>query len=156
MLSIHLPQVPQLLDNTCGAACFDSMYQLFFGASLGEKFFAEKLGIHEIGYTPAERIVELAQSFNINAELKRNCTPNELIYASKQSTIVFVTWWFEDAGHYSLIRTLANGVITMMDPWQARESRDTLMPLTEFIPLWQMRGATMIIVTGLGAAVSTY
>lgn len=149
-MNVHsksLPQVAQVLDHTCGAACFDSMYQLIFGQSLGEEFFAEKLGIDTIGYAPVERVVALAREYQLNAELRQDCTVDDMIAVSQQNTVVFVTWWFDDAGHYSLIRSLENDVLTLMDPWQARDSLDTHMTLEEFVPLWNLRGAKLIVIS---------
>lgn len=143
-----LPRVAQKLDHTCGAACFDSMFQLLLGQKHGEIFFALKLGALDLGYTPVESIVALAQSYGLDAVLCEGQTIEDLTNLSKDSCVLFVTWWFDDAGHYSLVREIDNvtASIVLMDPWAARENLDTVMPLTGFAPLWNKRGAKIIAV----------
>lgn len=139
-----LPKVAQTLDHTCAAACFDSMYQLVFGSSPGEMHFAEQLGTLDTGYTPVERITPLVNLYGLHGELIEGCSLSVLSAAVWRGEIVFVTWWLDDAGHYSLVRSIEDHQITLMDPWQARDGLDTLMSLEEFLPLWTQRGAKMI------------
>ena len=144
----NLPMVAQELDHTCGAACFESMFQLLFGVTQGEMFFAQELGALALGYTPIERILDLAKRYHLDASLLEGQTTTALIEHSQQDHILFVTWWFDDAGHYSLVRELdpSMGTVILMDPWQAREQMDTVMSLDEFAPLWSQRGAKILIV----------
>lgn len=143
----NLPIVKQTLDITCGAACFASMYELFFGECPGELFFAEKLRTIELGMTPPENIVQLAKIYGLQVNLRRCCKEEDLRFALKQEKIIFVSWWFEDAGHYSLVRHIHDDVIVLMDPWRAREGKDTIMARSEFITLWNCRGSLMIEVS---------
>lgn len=143
-LPANLPLIKQSLDITCGAACFASMYELFFGDNPGELFFAEKLRTIEQGMTPAENIAQLAESYGLQVHLKRGCKEEDLRFALADQNIVFVSWWFEDAGHYSLIRSLNADEVVLMDPWQARENKDTKMKISIFLDLWKKRGALMI------------
>lgn len=146
--SRQLPRVAQELDHTCGAACFASMFHLLFGVEHGEMFFAEKLGALELGYTPVEHIVALAKSYHLDALLLEGQSTAELIRLASEPFVLFVTWWFDDAGHYSLVREInsATSHIILMDPWQARDGGDTAMSLEDFAPLWNQRGAKIIAV----------
>ena len=143
-----LPMLAQELDHTCGAVCFDSMFRLLFDVAHGEMFFAERLGALELGYTPIERILELARSYDLDADLFEGQSVSELEALARQDVILFVTWWFDDAGHYSLVREIDAGeeTIVLMDPWQARDRRDTVMKLNDFAPLWRQRGAKILAV----------
>jgi len=143
-ISLELPDVPQALDYTCGAACFDSMYRYFFRESPGEMFFAEQLGTLKLGYTDPESIPILAKKYGLKAEITLNAQFQDLVGAFSERKVVFVTWWDEDAGHYSLIKKIERDHITLMDPWTARESRDNRLPLEYFLANWRLRGSKMI------------
>lgn len=142
----NLPMVEQSLDISCGAACFASMFELIFGKNLGELYFADRLKTIERGMTHPENIVQLAKDYGLEVVLKRGCNESDLQSAVDAQQIVFVTWWFDDAGHYSLIRSVDKNEIVLMDPWQARIGQDTKMKLTEFSELWEKRGSLMITV----------
>jgi len=147
-----LDSVAQSHDFTCGAACFESMFRYFRGRSPGELQFAKELGCFELGHTPPKNIVALASKYGFECALKENATLLDLKTALPTGevgdTVIFVTWWDEDAGHYSLIKRLNDDSITLMDPWAAREGRDTTLALSTFVPLWRQRGAIMIKVPG--------
>lgn len=146
MVNRAFPMVAQTLDISCGAACFDSMVRFVTGSSPGELFFIKRLGIEEIGYASIERMMDLAQDYGFKAELKTGCVVADLIQAESEGHILYVTWWFDDAGHYSLVRSIDNHEITLMDPWAARDGSDTIMSLDDFVPLWMQRGGKLIVV----------
>lgn len=148
---IDLPQVPQTLDFTCGAACFESMYRyLRGGESLGELNIAKELGTLDIGYTTPEKIAELASRYGFRVHLMRDAQPGDLFAAvNKFHDVVFVTWWYEDSGHYSLVKKIADNQVTMMDPWMAREGKDSVIDWHEFLLLWRVRGSVLIKVQTL-------
>ena len=143
---LNLPQVSQSLDFTCGAACFACMHQYFFKESYGELYFAEKLGTLKLGYTAPESIVDLAKEYSLHSELKIGSKFDDLTHAFFRSAVVFVTWWDEDAGHYSLVKSIESKSILLMDPWSAREGKDKRLALEEFQNYWDMRGRKMISV----------
>lgn len=144
---LMLPNVAQSLDYTCGAACFDSMFQYFTGQSLGELYFAEKLGTIQLGYTPPTNIVTLANDYGFSSTLIENAIILDFIEPLSKSDVIFVTWWDEDAGHYSLVKYLDDEHITLMDPWLARQGFDNRLSINEFEPHWQARGSKMIQVS---------
>jgi len=143
-MQLDLPQVAQSLDFTCGAACFESMYRYFNNFSLGEMHFANELGSIELGYTPPENIVKLARGYGLICDLKEGAALADLRRALTARKVVFVTWWDESSGHYSLVKSLDDLFITLMDPWTARKGADNRMALDEFIPNWRARGAVVI------------
>lgn len=145
--SLDLPRVAQTLDFTCGAACFESMFRFLKGSSPGEMFFARELKSLELGYTPPENIVELARQYGLSCEMQTGASLLELRSYFDRGQVVFVTWWDEDAGHYSLIKELSQDQILLMDPWLAREGLDHRLPLATFIPHWQARGSRFISVS---------
>jgi predicted double-glycine peptidase len=142
----ELPLVEQSLDFTCGAACFESLYRYFRNVSLGELHFAKELGSLDLGYTPVENVVALARHYGFQSELKSKSTVAEVKQALCAQQVAIVTWWDEDAGHYSLVKSMDETHITLMDPWKAREGTNNPLLLEEFIPLWQARGAVLITV----------
>lgn len=144
---MRLPLVPQTLDYTCGAACFESMYRFFKGTSPGEMFFADQLGTFALGYTRPERIVELALSYGFQSSLHEEATLNDLVQAISQGEVVFVTWWDEDAGHYSLVESIDLTSIVLMDPWTARELKENRLAIDFFLSQWNERGRKMIRVS---------
>lgn len=141
---LNLPLVAQSLDYTCGAACFESMFRHLRGQSFGELYFAEKLNSLKLGHTPPESIIELAKSYQFNCIMTEGSKIDDLRHAFSRREVIFITWWDEDAGHYSLIENLANESITLMDPWTAREGLINFMILEDFLPMWKIRGAKMI------------
>jgi len=141
---LALPIVAQSLDHTCGAACFASMYAYYRGQDLGEMFFAEALGTLSLGFTPPEAIVKLAEHYNFSASLKVAATLADLQAAFARRDVIFVTWWDEDAGHYSLVTHLGREHIVLMDPWLAREARMNHQSLADFGRNWALRGSKMI------------
>lgn len=154
LTEMELPLVAQRLDFTCGAACFDSMFKYFHGWSPGEMYFAEKLGALKIGYTPPESIVRLAEFEGLHAELKRGATLSDLEAALVEGHVVFVTWWDEDAGHYSLVKALQPDSVLLMDPWKAREGSNNRLNLDFFVENWKARGSVMIRVSPLTSEVT--
>ena len=143
---IDLPLVAQTLDYTCGAACFESMFRYLRNESTGEMKFAADLGSLEFKYTPIENIVKLARDLGFNTELTEQASLNRLREIFAQGPVVFVTWWDEDAGHYSLVTSIDHDSITLMDPWLAREGRYNRMRITDFNNHWNARGAKIITV----------
>jgi len=143
---LNLLPVRQSLDFTCGAACFASMFQYFKGWSPGEMHFAKELKTLETGYTAPEDIVNLARSYGLQCGIKIGARVEDLTESLASGHVVFVTWWYEDAGHYSLVKGLGNEQIVLMDPWLERESADHPMDLTQFVANWSLRGSKMIYV----------
>lgn len=58
-----------------------------------------------------------------------------------------ISWWYEDSGHYSLVKSIDESHILLMDPWEAREGKDNLLTLADFENLWTQRGAVLISVS---------
>lgn len=142
--ALEIPRIKQSLDFTCGAACFESMFRYFRGESLGEIHFAKELGTLEIGYTPVEKIHELATAYGFQSLLLKGGKLNDLRSAVARDDVVFVTWWDEDAGHYSLVKSISDTQITLMDPWEAREGKDKTLLLIDFLDYWNQRGSVLI------------
>ena len=151
----ELPRVAQTLDYSCGAACFESMVRHLRGSSPGELYFAERLGTLTLGYTPPEKIVELARAHGFTCEMVTGAEIPELFAQFRENGVLFVTWWDEDAGHYSLVKDLDADAITLMDPWLARENEDRRIDLPEFEIHWKRRGARVIRVAAPSEADST-
>lgn len=147
LIPLDLPRVAQSLDYSCGAACFDSMFQYFKGQSPGEMYFAEKLQTLALGYTPTLNIVDLATNYGFSCEIAEGAKITDLIEPLFKGEVIFVTWWDEDAGHYSLVKHIENEYITLMDPWLARSGRDNKLQLSEFIVCWNARGSRIIRVS---------
>lgn len=147
--ALDLPQVPQSLEFTCGAACFESMYHYFKGISLGELHFAEKLGTLDLGYTHPERIAELAADYGFFVELSKEASFEMLKEKFYEHGVVFITWWDEDAGHYSLVKNINKDSILLMDPWMARQGKDKRLKITQFQEHWKARGSVMISIKHL-------
>lgn len=147
--ALDLPQVPQSLEFTCGAACFESMYRYLKGISLGELHFAEKLGTFALGYTQPEKIAELAADYGFFVELAKEASFEMLNEKFHEQRVIFVTWWDEDAGHYSLIKSINKDYIFLMDPWEARQGKDKQLKITQFQDLWKARGSVMISIKQL-------
>lgn len=140
-----LPIVNQSLPFTCGAACFASMHQYFCNSTdMTERRCAEELKTFELGMTPPENIVALAQGLGFHAELLLHQPIESVKRLFKKGTVLFVTWWDEDAGHYSLVEKISDNEITLMDP--LIESNYRTLKLESFIPVWQARLARIIVV----------
>lgn len=146
-MQLDLPMVAQTLDYTCGAACFDSMFRYFNRFSFGEMHFAGELGALQLGFTPPESVVKLAHAYGLKCEMKKGAVIADLLAAVRSGKVVFVTWWDEDAGHYSLVKSIADNHILLMDPWAARNGTDNQLPLELFIQNWNRRGAVAITVS---------
>lgn len=139
-----LPLVAQSLDFTCGAACFASMFEHLRGHSPGEMAFAAELGTLEKGFTPPEDLLRLLGAYGFRAEMHEGASLEDLRAAWDAHEVVYVTWWDEDAGHYSLVMELGPDEIQLMDPWTAREGRPNRLALAQFLPNWRQRGARWI------------
>lgn len=145
---LDLPRVAQTLDYTCGAACFESMFRYFKSTSPGEMHFAKELGALTLGYTPPKNVLRLARDHGFKCEMIEGADIADLRAPLSDGHVIFVTWWDEDAGHYSLVKALDRGSVTLMDPWAAREGVDNRLALADFIPHWKARGGLAIIVSG--------
>jgi hypothetical protein len=146
-LRMGLPLVAQTLDFTCGAACFESLYRYFRREACGELHYARELGTLELGYTPIENVLALTQRYGFHCEMKSAATLDHLRSALAARDVAVVTWWDEDAGHYSLVSGIDQEHILLMDPWEAREGKEKRLRLNDFVPLWQTRGAVLIRVS---------
>lgn len=144
--SLALPRVAQSLDNTCGAACFDSMFSYFRGHSPGEIHFANELDTLRLGYTPPINIVKLAKKYGFACQMTEHAVFTDLIASLIKKHVLFVTWWDEDAGHYSLVKHIDHSHITLMDPWLARLNLDNQLAINDFIVHWQARDSRIIAV----------
>lgn len=146
-LSLDLPQIKQTLDYSCGAACFESMYRLFKrGEHADDLFFASALRTLEFGHTSPERVVELALQYKFKVDFKKAATLSQLKLAFNIQSVLFVTWWYEDSGHYSLVKSIDDSHILLMDPWEARDGKDNPIALVDFEKFWTQRGAVFISV----------
>ncbi len=144
--------VPQTLDFTCGAACLASALQYFGRSDASELSLAEELGTLRAEFTPPENIVALAREYGFCAEMTTGNAFKDLQSAVTKPGIIFVTWWDEDAGHYSLVQNLGEKKITLMDPWLARKGCFNELSLDFFLGCWQMRGSRIIHMRILAAA----
>jgi drug/metabolite transporter (DMT)-like permease/predicted double-glycine peptidase len=145
--AMTFPQVPQSLDFTCGPACFDSMFRYFRKDSPGELRFAEQLGTLASGYTDPAKLVDLARTNGFQVLFQRHATIKDVYAQFSQTSVLFVTWWYEDSGHYSLVKHIDEKSITLMDPWEARAGKDNMLKLMEFETHWQARGGILICVS---------
>jgi predicted double-glycine peptidase len=141
---LDLPMVAQSLDYTCGAACFDSMFNYFTGISLGEMHFANELETIALGYTPPIHVVNLARKYGFSCEMTENAQIINFVEPLYKGEVIFVTWWDEDAGHYSLVKHLGRHHIILMDPWLARLGLDNRLATKDFVLNWNARGSRMI------------
>lgn len=144
MQRLNLPLVSQELPFTCGAACFASMVQFLTGVNLGELHFAKELGTLELGYTPPENYHQLVKHFGLKSDFKVGATLADLEEAFTRRRVIAVTWWDEDAGHYSLIEELNDEHVTLMDPLTAKEGKWNQLGLEFFEKCWRERGSKMI------------
>ena len=144
LMPLALPRVAQSLDYTCGAACFASMFEYYKGYSLGEMYFAEELETIQLGYTPPINIINLAKRYGFACEMQEGASSGDLIVPLSKGEVIFITWWDEDAGHYSLVKHLDSQHITLMDPWLARLGLDNKLAINDFIPLWNCRANRII------------
>lgn len=145
---IDLPRIKQTLDYSCGPACFESMYRfLKRGEHADDLFFARELSTLELGYTLPERIAELALQYKFKVDFQKGLTISHLKLAFNTRSVLFVTWWYEDSGHYSLVKSIDDSHILLMDPWEAREGKDNLLTLADFENFWTQRGAVLISVS---------
>ncbi len=78
---------------------------------------------------------------------QRNSTLKDVYSRFSQASVLFVTWWYEDSGHYSLVKHIDQNRITLMDPWEAREGKDNVLKLKDFETHWQARGGVLICVS---------
>lgn len=141
---MKLPLIKQNLDYTCGAVCVQSLLEFFNLPFLSEMEIAQQLGTLELGFTPPENIVLFIKKLNLEATLIKNANLQDLKLAFDDGNILFVTWWDEDAGHYSLIQNMEKEDITLMDPWLARQGLWNNMKLYDFEKHWKARGAVFI------------
>ncbi|MEK6774532.1 MAG: cysteine peptidase family C39 domain-containing protein [Bdellovibrionota bacterium] len=139
-----LPRVAQTLDYSCGAACFDSMFKYLKGTSPGEMHFAKELQTLELGHTPPIHIVNLARCYGFSCEMLEDAEISDIAEGLLKDEVLFVTWWFEDAGHYSLVKQIDEEHILLMDPWFAREDLDQQLTIADFVPKWNQRGSKII------------
>jgi predicted double-glycine peptidase len=147
-ITIDLPRIKQTLDYSCGAACFESMYRfLKRGEHADDLFFACELGTLELGYTLPERVAELALQYNFKVDFQKGLSLQQLQLAFNTQSVLFVTWWYEDSGHYSLVKSIDESHILLMDPWEARDGKDNLLTLADFEKFWTQRGAVLISVS---------
>jgi len=138
--------VPQQLDTSCGAACFEAALRYFKVASLGETYWIERMAVVEKGYASFEAIEAACAEVNLGFKMRTNLSWMELIELEREPrSAIIVTWWFEDSGHYSLILQIDETSIVLMDPWLAREKEYLKMDRNSFEPLWKLRGARAIV-----------
>ncbi len=142
-----LPLRAQTLDITCGPACLDSMFHFFEGWSPGEMHFAGELKTLSLGFTPVDDVSRLARELGFLVIDQKEGRVCDLLKAFSTGAVIFVTWWDEDAGHYSLIESISLSEIILMDPWEARLGKYRHLLLEEFVPLWNQRGARSIACT---------
>jgi predicted double-glycine peptidase len=144
MTELNLPLVAQTLDFTCGAACFASMYSYFQGHEQDDMRFARELGTIELGYTPVENVVQLARQYGFQSFLLENADLSLISEGLQRGEVIFVTWWDEDAGHYSLVKGINEKQIVLMDPWEAREQKNKSLSIDQFYLNWSSRGRKII------------
>lgn len=119
----------------------------YFGVIYDDLAFADRLENLSMGFTPPENIVKLAKELGLKAELIEGATADDLLTSLNSGAIIFVTWWDEDAGHYSLVCDVdtETDTVTLMDPLAARNGTYNTLALTEFLLFWRMRGAKLIV-----------
>jgi len=139
-----LPMIAQTLDFTCGAACLASALLAFGHADVTEIQLAEELGTLRAGFTPPENVVAMARAYGYRAEMTLGGSVADLRRAVRQGGIIIVTWWDEDAGHYSVVENLGETQITLMDPWTARHGQTNTLDLDYFLENWKARGSRII------------
>jgi predicted double-glycine peptidase len=141
---IQVPYVTQSLPFTCGPACLESVYRHLRGSSPSELDLAEMLGTFILGYTPPKNIYNLAMAQGYSCSMKEQASWQDLIDAMEERRVVIVTWWDEDAGHYSLLKGVKDGFVVLMDPLMASDCKDNRIELDFFKLQWQARGSVMI------------
>ncbi|HXH30784.1 MAG TPA: cysteine peptidase family C39 domain-containing protein [Bacteriovoracaceae bacterium] len=141
---MDLPYVGQTLPFTCAAACFESMYQFLRGASPGELHWASELGTMSLGYTPPVNVYLLGVSLGFTCRISESAGWGDLLSAVNSAAVIFVTWWDEDARHYSLLKGIDECSVILMDPLTAFERRDNILDKDFFLEQWKARGSVMI------------
>lgn len=140
------PLMAQILDFTCGAVSLASVLRAFGHAEADEARLSAELGTLRVGFTPPENVVEVAKAYGHRAEMSTGAALEDLRRSVARPGATIITWWDEDAGHYSVVENLRDNSITLMDPWLARDGTFNEMAIETFMVHWRARGSRLIYI----------
>lgn len=146
-MGLRLPIVTQAHPYSCGAGALLSVLQYFEGYDYGESTLYRALKTTPEQGTHPTKIVEVARSFGLGAELKEGLTVRDLrraVRAGKPVILDIQAWrdgdkrrsWkdnWED-GHYVVLKAVGTKYVYFMDP-SAGPSYG-YMPIPELLERW--------------------
>jgi predicted double-glycine peptidase len=137
-LTTDLPRHAQQRDYTCGAACMRSLIHHLKGVDKGEPYFANLLGTYRMGLTTQAALIQGFALFNLRTRVLVGRTFLDLYRHLARGEHLIVGWMLDGSSpHYSVVKSVQNGMIELMDPWAARGDQDRIMSFEEFSNYWR-------------------
>lgn len=130
-VGLPVPDVDQS-PGMCGPAALRAVAG-FYGRDVSEAEIARLAGSTEKDGTKPEALIRAAKALGFQAAL-RDCASIQDIQSWLDHGIpVIVDWFSVDDGHYSVVKSIEDGMVYMMDPEPGRE---TEMPADSFERTW--------------------
>jgi len=109
--------VPALDQTTgmCGPASLRAVL-LYFGVDKTEAEIAKLAGSNPDEGTPPEGLVRAAKALGFNAHTKSGATLDDIREWLGKGTPVIVDWFSVDEGHYSVVKSIEDNKVFLMDP----------------------------------------
>lgn len=99
----------------CGPACLKLVLS-YYGIEKTEMEIAKLLNFDIKKGTPAKDFVEVANKLGFKAEIKDNCSFEDIKKYLNKKIPVIVDWFLVDEGHYSVVVDIDNENIYLQDP----------------------------------------
>ncbi len=130
-VGLPVPDVDQS-PGMCGPAALRAVAG-FYGRDVSEAEIARLAGSTEKDGTQPEALIRAAKALGFQAAL-RDCASIQDIQSWLDHGIpVIVDWFSVDDGHYSVVKSIEDGMVYMMDPEPGRE---TETPVDSFERTW--------------------
>jgi hypothetical protein len=116
----------------CGPASLKAVLG-FFGINIELSELAEKSKATKEDGVKSEGLLQAANIYGFDGEIKDNSSISELRSVIKSGIPVIVDWWKNDDGHYSVVTDINNTELKLMDP---ESGSSVWINLDEFNSLW--------------------
>lgn len=122
----------------CGPASLKMVLD-YYGVSVSEAKLAEIAGASRKKGTSKEGLIKAAKYFGFHVFSKEKSSLKDLKYFIKRQIPVIVDWFFEDAGHYSVVVDINKKNVVLMDPTLRKlliYVRRRKIPTETFLRVW--------------------
>ncbi|MBI3190175.1 C39 family peptidase [archaeon] len=111
--------IKQENEYFCGPASLKASFNLLNGSDISQTELSKLAKTTEEDGTSKENMVKTSKDLGYKSDIIRNASFSDIMQLKKDGASVIVDWFDTDTSHYSVVDTIDDKNICIMDPYEA-------------------------------------